>query len=109
MKSKELIKELYKCNDLKCRGCHLNIKVLHGFDCAAHIYPIADWKDKFGSLKKGIKDFTFLEAIDIHEKNKEDCRICPLYEPKYDNCELKLFQDRQTLLRAMVNETKDSK
>ena len=102
MQVKEVIKELYKCNKLKCQGCHLNIKVLHSFDCAARIFPLEVWKDRLvNALKKGAKDEAFLEAIDIHEKNKDDCKKCPLYEPKFGNCELKLFRDRQDILRAM--------
>ena len=105
MKVKEVLKELYKCNRLECQGCHLNIRVLRGFDCAARIFRIESWSERIvNAVKKGAKDDTFLEAIDFHEKNKEDCRLCPLYDPTYGKCELKMFQDRQDLLRAMKKE-----
>ena len=105
MRIKEILKELSNCDQLKCQGCKFNIKVLHSFDCAAHIFDINAWKERLTNVlnEKYNKDKAFLEAIDLHEKNKLDCNLCPLYD-MYHKCALKRFQDRQTILRTMRKE-----
>ena len=108
MKRNEILRELRDCDKLKCQGCKLNIKVLHGFDCAAHIYYIDAWKNHLYNIldnnKKYSKYCAFLNALELHEKNKADCNLCPLYDTKYNKCELENFQKRQTLLRTMREE-----
>ena len=108
MDVKVILKELNKCDQLKCQGCKLNIKVLHGFDCAAHFCYIDSWKDMLYRLliryQKNIKCNMLIKAINIHEKFKGRCVKCPLYNGKYSKCELENFQKRQTILRLMRSE-----
>ena len=107
MTPKEALKELYKCDKLNCAGCSMNIKVLHGFDCAARFYALDTWEDKLLHVCR-INSYHPIEVaigevVYQHKHNKEDCLKCPFWDGKFNKCEVKRFQVRQTIIRVMNN------
>ena len=105
MTPKDALKEFSKCDKLKCQGCHMNIKVLHSFDCAARFCSIDTWNEKLLHIcrinSKYPLEVAIGEVVYQHKKHKDDCTQCPFYDSTYNKCEIKRFQDRQTILRTM--------
>jgi hypothetical protein len=105
MTPKEALKELNKCDKLKCQGCHMNIRVLHGFDCAARFCSLDTWGEKLLHICRIQSNFpvevAIGEVIYQHKHHKEDCTACPFWDEKFGKCEIKRFQNRQTILRVM--------
>ena len=107
MTPKEALKELYKCDNLNCAGCSMNIKVLHGFDCAARFCSLDSWEKRLLHVCR-INSYHPAEAaigevIFQHKYNKDNCVKCPFWDDKYGKCKVIQFQKRQTIIRVMNN------
>lgn len=100
----------YPCAE-KCQGCHLNIKVLHTFECAALFYHMDDWIKNISTRSKPVLDkkvMAIREAGVIHNQFKNDCKTCPLYNHKLNKCNVIFWKERNIFLRLCKNEDLDN-
>ena len=102
MKTKDIRDILsYPCTG-KCRGCKLNIKVLHAFECAALVYSMDTWKDNISVNAKPVLDkrvMAIREAGVIHNQFKHDCKVCPLYNHKLNKCMVIFWKEKNLFLK----------